>query len=244
MDIIGVDHVQFAVRDVGASARYLAGHGYALSFREADFNAQARSYFRGVTKEMAYLKRGASRVEMITGTDHTGEARYLPVFDALVSPAHLPDLDMAAFRAFWHDDLASACASRGGDAPVLDGVILRVGRPEHSRHFFQRLGFALIARDDDWYTLEFPRNVLSMPLTLSLARKPYPHAAKALVDDLGCSSIALITRNLGADRALLEEERFAVSEVTPFCINRKNLTVCFAAGPSGELIELIEMGRA
>lgn len=244
MDIIGVDHVQFAVRDVGASARYLAGHGYELSFREADFNAEARSYFRGVKKEMAYLKRGASRVEVITGSDHEGERRYLPVFDALASPAHLPALDMATFRAFWHDELASAGISRGGEAPILDGVILRVSRPEHSCHFFQRLGFALIARDDDWYTLAFPRNLLSMPLTISLARQRFDHAAEARVDDLGCSSIALLTRNLGADRALLEKERFAVSEVTRFCINRKDLTICFAAGPSGELVELIEMGRA
>jgi catechol 2,3-dioxygenase-like lactoylglutathione lyase family enzyme len=244
MDIIGVDHVQFAVRDVAAGARYLAQHGYALTFEEAGFNTEPRSYFRGIEKDMAYLRHGASRVEVITGADHEGEARYIPVFDGLASPAHMPDLDMAAFRAFWHEDLASAAASRGGAAPILDGVILRVSRPEHSCHFFQRLGFKLIARDDDWYTLAFPRNVLSMPLTISLARKPYPHAAKARVDDLGCSSIALITRNLGADRALLEQERFAVSEITPFCINGKALSICFAAGPSGELVELVEMGRA
>jgi catechol 2,3-dioxygenase-like lactoylglutathione lyase family enzyme len=244
MNIIGVDHVQFAVRDVGASARYLARHGYELSFREADFNTQARSYFRGVKKDMAYLRRGASRVEVITGTDHAGDSRYLPVFDGLASPSHLPALDMAAFQAFWHEDLASACASRGGESPILDGVILRVSRPEHSCHFFQRLGFGLIARDDDWYTLAFPRNVLSMPLTISLARKRYDHEAEARVDDLGCSSIALITRNLSADRALLERERFAVSEVTPFFINQKNLTICFAAGPSGELVELVEMEGA
>jgi hypothetical protein len=244
MDIIGVDHVQFAVRNVDASARYLARHGYALSFREADFNAASRSYFRGVKKDMAYLRNGASRVEVITGAEAAGEPRYMPVFDELASPARLPDLDMAAFRAFWHDDLDSACASRGGTAPVLDGVVLRVGRPEHSCHFFQRLGFTLTARDDEWYTLAFPRNVLSMPLTISLARKPVDHTTKPRVDDLGCSSIALITRNLGADRALLEQERYAVSETTPFCINGKQLTICFATGPSGELVELVEMVRA
>ena len=48
----------------------------------------------------------------------------------------------------------------------------------------------------------------------------------------------------GADRALLEQERCAVSEITPFCINGKALSICFAAGPSGELVELVEMGGA
>jgi hypothetical protein len=59
-------------------------------------------------------------------------------------------------------------------------------------------------------------------------------------DDLGCSSVALITKNLRADCAALGREPYAVSETTPLHINRRSLSICFATGPSGELVELIE----
>lgn len=247
MEIIGVDHVQFAVRDVVASARYLARHGYELQFEEPDFNLEARSYYRGLRKDLAYLRRGASRVEVITAAGHGGDARhtyiYIPVFDGFESPNHVRALDMGEFRAFWHDELSTACASRRGEAPVLDGVIVRSSRPDQSSAFWQLLGFELIALDDRWYTLAFPRNMLSMPLTLLLARVPSGHEPKAQVDDLGCSSIALITRNLAADRAVLDKERYALSEVTALCINRRPLSICFASGPGGELVELVELRR-
>jgi hypothetical protein len=249
MEIIGVDHVQFAVRDVAAGASYLSRYGYELTFQEQDFNAQARPYYRGIRKDMAYLKRGASRVEMITGAEHHGHARYIPVFEAL-EPPHRPsalDLggsDLREFDAFWHEDLSSVCASRNGEAPILDGVIVRTGHPDRSSAFWQFLGFELIGQDDRWYTLAYPRNMLSMPLTVLLARLPYDAGRDSRVDDLGCSSIALMTRNLRADRAALIAEDYAVSEATPFRINGKPLTVCFAAGPGGELVELLEMGRS
>ena len=244
MEIIGVDHVQFAVRDVDAGARLLWRHGYALHFEEPDFNAQARSYFRGLKKSMAYLKRGGSRVELITGAEQEGEVRYIPVFGGRESTGRRPAFDIGDFRAFWHEDLSSVCASRTGEAPALDSVILRASRPEHSLAFWRGLGFAPISEDGDWYKLAFPRNLISMPLTILLARHACADGQGAQVDDLGCSSIALITRDLRADRSALDGARHTVSEVTALRINGKPLSLCFATGPSGELVELVEFGRA
>jgi len=243
MEVIAVDHVQFAVRSVAVGTRYLLQHGYELVFQEVDFNLEARSYFRSVQKSMSYLKRGTSRVELITGADQEGYARYIPVFGGFESPDYLPELEMGHFQAFWHDELSSVCASGMGEAPILKEVVARASRPDHSLFFWRLLGFELTAKDDQWYTLMFPSNMLSMPLTVFLARMPFGHGEEARVDDLGCSSIALVTRNLCADRATLQQKHYTVSEVTHFRINRKPLTICIVSGPSGELVELLEPGR-
>jgi hypothetical protein len=243
MEIIGVDHVQFAVRHVAASVRFLSRHGYELQFQEPHFNSKARSYYRGVAKDMAFLKRGPSRIELITGSEQREDGRYIPVFDCLESSDRRAALDMEGFRAFWHRDLSAVCASRGGEAAVLDGVVVRTGRLERSSAFWQLLGFELISQDCRRHTLAFPRNMMSMPLTIFLRAIQSSDGQEARADDLGCSSIALITRNLGADRAALMQERYALSEVTPFSINLRPLTICFASGPSGELVELVEFGR-
>ena len=244
MDIIGVDHVQFAVRDVAASAAYLSRHGYELTFQERDFNAQARSYYRDLRKDMAYLRRDASRVEVITGAAHEGYPRYIPVFDGLAPPNLSPARQLGEFDTGWHEDLSSICASRNGKAPILDGVIVSTSHPDRSSAFWQLLGFALIAQDDRWYTLAYPRNMFSMPLTVLLGRMPCEPGEDSRVDDLGCSSIAVITRNLGADRAALIAEHCAVSEASQFRINGRLLTICFVTGPGGELVELMATGRS
>jgi hypothetical protein len=243
METIGVDHVQFAVRHVAASVRFLSRHGYELQFQEPHFNSEARSYYRGIRKDMAFLERGPSRVELITGTEQREYGRYIPIFDCLESTDRRAALDMEGFRAFWHRDLSAVCASRGGEAPVLDGIIVRTSRLEHSSAFWQLLGFKLISQDCQRHTLAFPRNMISMPLTIFLRPIQLGDGQEARVDDLGCSSIALITRSLCADRATLIQERYALSEVTPFSINLRPLIICFASGPSGELVELVEFGR-
>ena len=241
MQIIGVDHVQFAVRDVAAGARCLAQYGYEPSFHESRFNAEPRSFFRGIEKSMAYLTRGISRIEVITGAEHRGGVHYVPVFAWHDSTRAC---DPTELSTVWHDELSSICARGAGEHPVLDAVIVRTSELERSSAFWQSLGFQEVAVDDRCHARAFPRNMVSMPLALFLTRAGDDALHEAKADDLGCSSIALITRDLSADRAALAEERYSVSEATRFFINRRPVTVCFASGPSGELVELVEFERA
>lgn len=243
MDIIGVDHIQLAVPDLAAGVRCLSQLGYEAAFREAGFDHQARSYYRRPDKDMAYCRRGASRVEMITGSGQDGPATYLPVFVGADTACPVPALDLGPFRAFRQDALATTCAARAGAAGPLDSVVQRARRPEPSAAFWQSLGFDLAFHDADWYRLDYPRNIVSMPLSIFLARTPIDGGGDAKADDFGCSSIALLTRNLNADRAALTEAGRPLSEAVALRINGRPVTLCFVTGPSGELVELLEFGR-
>ena len=240
MNVIAIDHVQFGVRHVAEGARYLERHGYKLNFAQPKFNCEARSYFHGVAKDMAYLARGGCRVELITGAQERESATYVPIFAGLETAAPRPALDLGEFRAFWDHDLCGICAKGPGVDAVLDGVIVRASRPDDSAEFWRLLGFNLTIRDSRWLRLAFPGNALSMPLNILITRERRAPAGSANADDLGCSSVALITKDLHADCALLDREGYAISETTPLRINGRALTICFTAGPSGELVELMQ----
>lgn len=244
MQIIGVDHVQFAVPDVGASVRYLTQCGYRLDFQEAAFNVARRSYFRGLTKTMAYMRHSGSRIEVITSDGHPGQARYVPVLDGLLASGGGCGLAVGGRQAFWHEALCSYCLPGDAEVPTLTDIVVRVAKPEQSTTFWQLLGFRQMAGGLPHTGLGFAPNMFSMPLTVHLLRVPFGDDQDAKADDPGCSSVALISRDLCADRAALAHAGHRVSEATAFHINGRAVTICFISGPSGELVELVEFGRS
>jgi hypothetical protein len=244
MQIIGIDHVQFAVRNLAASERFFISHGYDLKFREPHFNSERRSFYRGVDHSLAYLARDGSRVELISGSAGQKGSRYTPLFDVCYrrtqSSAVLPE----RFRTFWEEELSTTCGSITNAPAVVDGLIVSTDDLDGSLMFWTSLGFELIGRFDRYYAHAFPRNSLSMPLIILLTPGLREACDEPKADDLGCSLIAFITRDLRADRIALKQDRHPVSEPARFCINRRTLSVCFAYGPGGELIELVEFGTA
>lgn len=244
MQIIGVDHVQFAVPDVSVGVRYLAQCGYRLDFQEAAFNGARRSYFRGLAKAMAYMRHSGSRIEVITSSGHPGQARYVPVLDGPGSSDGGCGLDVGGRQACWQEALSSYCLPGGTGMPALTEVVVRAAQPEQSARFWQLLGFRQLAGGLPRASLGFAANMVSMPLTIHLQRVPFEDGQDAKADDPGCSSVALISRDLCADRAALAQAGHGVSEATPFQINGRAVTICFISGPSGELVELVEFGRS
>ncbi|MDB5400647.1 MAG: hypothetical protein QOF70_5491 [Acetobacteraceae bacterium] len=218
MNILAIDHVQFALPDPMASAALLTRCGYALDFQEPDFNTETRSFYRGVAKSMAYLHRGTSRIEVITCTGIAGRTRYVPMFGGTACPDGLENLP---------------------NEKSLDGVIVRARHADRSAIFWQFLGFKPVMPD----RFAFPPNMLSMPLNVSLDRNPPQQDADVMADDPGCASVALITRDIHADLAALDQAGYPASEATRFRINGRHVTICFVTGPSSELVELVEFGR-
>jgi hypothetical protein len=243
MQTMAVDHVQFAVRDLTVGVQSLTRHGYRVDFHEPDFNRQARPFYTGVRKGMAYLRQGTSRIELITGSHRQGQARYIPILNSLDSRHPAPDLEIRGYRLFWHPELSAIFACKEGQVAHLDTVIVRASNPNTSAIFWQMLGFTLVSTGDGCYTLAFPATMLSMPLTVMIVRTECGPDPDTKADDLGCSLVALITRNLPADMAMLKEHRCVLSEVGQFTINGRSLNICMIYGPSGEVVELMEIGK-
>jgi hypothetical protein len=243
MDIIGVDHLQFAVSDVNAGTRYLAGRGFELLFDQTGFDLVARSYYRATPGRMTYLRRGASRVELIEGSACQRRTIYIPIFDQFSSDRPRSELDLDELRMSWNDVMSCVCASANGTSPELNAVMVRADQPDHSASFWQSLGFQPTSCGEHWQVLAFADNLISMPLRILIVRVSERSSDMDKVDDLGCSSIALLTRNLAADREHLIHMH-PPSEIARLRINDRPLSICFVRGPSGELVELIEPGRS
>jgi len=242
MEIVAVDHVQFAVRSVGRAVAHLESKRYALRFEAHDFNDRDRPFYRCARKDMAYLTCGRSRIELITGAQRPERGRYYPVFGVSTeAEAARGDLLDAGALAISRDRaLSGPCVTARGIAAELGHLIVRSSRPAASLMFWQALGFKLsrVAAQGD--LLAFPANALSMPLALFVLREPVPHRAVAYADDYGCTSIALITRNLTADLAWLGRAGMAYHEPIRLHINGRPLCIGFVSGPGGETVELIE----
>jgi hypothetical protein len=243
MNIIGVDHIQFAVRDVAACVQYLSRHGYGLDFQETAFNTEARSYFHGTGQTLAYLHRGSSRLEVISSAGDGVVPHYAAVLDGFEFPDTAPAFLSGDLRAFWRESLSCCCLAKDSDVPTLSAVVLRANRLQPSSTFWQSLGFRTMPQAGPQLSMGFPCNMMSMPLTIHVVDAVSDPIVVAKADDPGCTSVALITRDLCSDRTELAQAGYATSETTSFRINRRPVRVCFISGPSGELVELVEFGR-
>lgn len=239
-EIVAVDHVQFAVRSVARAVAHLGSMRYALRFEARDFNDRERPFFRCARKDMAYVTCGRSRIEVVTGAQRAISGRYCPIFGVSTDATQGGELDAGALAISRNRALSGPCATARGTAAELRHLIVRSSRPAESLSFWQALGFKLTRTAARYDLLAFPVNALSMPLALLVLREPVPHRAGAYVDDYGCASVALITRNLASDLASLGRAGIAYHEPIRLHINGKQLAVSFLSGPGGEIVELIE----
>lgn len=121
---------------------------------------------------------------------------------------------------------------------VFNKLIVKTNNLEESRKFWKELGFQNI--DDKGNNLFF-NSILSgktyeIYLNLSKIKSKY------FLDDLGWSSIALITNSATLEKKRLEN-KFQTTEIVSIMINRNKLNVFFIRSPGGEIVELISIDK-
>jgi len=238
----GVDHVQISVPALGTAIETLSSCGYTVDFEEPDFSTTQRPYFRERRKSMAYLRSGSDAVELIDGSGVPGPELWLPVFHRAIHGTATEAPAGIACTARLVPELGGTCLASGGGTGGLERVVLRVADPEPTVGFLEGLGFLLRGRDGCRIELEFPRTIVTMALRVTVisgGSRPPEH----FVDDLGCTLVALISRNLEADVAALQEDGCTTTQIFSFTINGKPIRHAIIRGPGGALVELIEVGR-
>lgn len=121
---------------------------------------------------------------------------------------------------------------------VFNKLIVKTNNLEESRKFWRELGFQNI--DDEGNNLFF-NSILSgkayeIYLNLSKIKSKY------FLDDLGWSSIALITNSATLEKKRLEN-KFQTTEIVSIIINKNKLNVFFVCSPGGEIVELISIDK-
>ncbi|MFT5284587.1 MAG: catechol 2,3-dioxygenase-like lactoylglutathione lyase family enzyme [Planctomycetota bacterium] len=244
MPAIGIDHVQFSVPDLTASTEFLQRLGWELEFCEPNFARTERPYFREIGKSMAYLKQGRAAIELIDASDRAGSASWLPVFSGHVPGQQCEEVETPFEKLEVEvQELGTRCLCVDAEAEQvqLEQVVLRSADPESSAAFLESLGFRREAIGDV-LQLRFPASIIGMGLTVSII--PGDVASGDFVDDLGLCLIALISKDLEADLAELRAGGFETTDIFNYQINGRSISNLISRGPSGEMIELIQIGRA
>ncbi|MFT7462979.1 MAG: hypothetical protein ACI9EF_001321 [Pseudohongiellaceae bacterium] len=264
MVAIGVDHVQFSVPDLSAAVALLTDRGWNVEFEQPRFAAGQRPYFREADKSMVYLKRGRDALELIDGSAVNGTGRWtaafsgeLPgstalrgaevgFFDASVGPSvygqplHVEALGGTCLRA----EPATETAPEAGSGVLdLTEVLLRSSDPEGSCAFLELFGFRRDVGAEVSLRLVFPQSFLCMGLAVTIVAGPAV-AGDDAVDDLGMSLVALISKDLEADRTALLAAGYETTDIFEYTINGRPIRNVITRGPGAELVELIAVGRA
>jgi len=242
---IGIDHIQFSVPELPASTAFLEGLGWSLDFQQANFAPTARPYFREVGKSMAYLKRGRSAIELINASSHPGPVSWMPIFSSRL-PGEVCSKGSASgeeveVRA---EELGTACRCLDvmEEDAELCGVRLSSAKPEASAAFLESLGFKRNA-DIVGISLTYPPSIVGMGLTVTVVAGP-ELIEKAYVDDLGLSLIAMLATDLDAGVKVMNAAGYCSTEIYDYQINGRPISNFVVQGPGGELVELIQIGRA
>lgn len=80
----------------------------------------------------------------------------------------------------------------------------------------------------------------TVPFFLSLQKSDVVNK-KPCLDDLGVSCISFLSSSVSKDKELLLKEGLTVIDVGCLEINGKLLNVIFVLGPTGELVEVIDI---
>lgn len=223
---VAVDHVQFAVPDVGRAADYLIERGFVRAFDADQFDRGVTGLFRTPGKRLVFLRGANINVELVTGANRPGPGTYSPVFEPTATPVFVPEL-------------ASTC--RGEPGPKLAGLDVHVADLERSRAFWVAMGFVEQLPATSPPRLEHEARPMGTGLTVFLHPAPASPEEPRYPDDLGCSLVALIDLKVAATIAQHAALLSSTSATHRFDFERHSVEITMVTGPSLELVELVRL---
>jgi len=237
--LLGVEHIQFCVRDPGAARSYLESVGYRTVFEARGFDGGTRlPRYRAAGRSMVYLSGAGSAIELIDGEAEAQTTGYTPV----VPRTMLDGAAVSGGETFRVPELDADCrqAETGG---CLSALRLETPRLEASVRFWRALGGRVARAGATTFEASFEPRIATMPLQLTLQATDEPRQGEPFVDELGCRLVAFLSTSLEADLERIAEAGGRPSDVRCLTIHGRALRVAFVVAPSAELVEIIEARR-
>ncbi|WFE89356.1 hypothetical protein K1718_24905 [Roseibium porphyridii] len=264
--IVGVDHIALACTDLEAGQRALESLGLDQRFADRGvMNAPQKKDLLnayGPLHDIAVFDPQSGTAIEITAHDvaqastHNG---FTPVLDLSVERkgeregAELDCVTAAygeGYELYRLPDLDTYCFLRSGqEKSALRAGILTVSDFEGSLAFFTGGLSAKVERQDvvaerRWAVVKLPGVMPKWRLELLIVEDPISHKRTMRLDDAGWPCLACLTTSIEADGEKLRQASAGrVGEIFDLEVNGKALRILLATGPSGELVELIEISK-
>ena len=214
--ILGMDHIAVTSIDLEADGAKLEQLGFRHKFTEIG------------------LKNAEEKKPLLRNWSKTHDIAY---YEGIEGTA----LELTQHHARSHEGKSR------GFIPVIDesrvmGVIRAVEDLDKSKMFYSALGMT----PEPWHGhMKFRIDSPVEKLRSSLLMGPtanWEESAPIFLDDAGFPCIALLTTDLDADaRRLHNEATQFITDDFRLTVNKQKLRIAFACGPSGELIELVQV---
>lgn len=251
--IVKIDHVAFSSLDFKQHIGLLESFGYELRFVDRDVrNPIIKKELMGrycEDHDLALLDHKENiPIELLNHrTVGENEGYITPIFKGLIQDetettrkkAVMGDLELGigkvarfGVRAYLSD------AQPGGFG--FDKIIITCEDIEASMIFWKKLGFEEKERTEEYAFLEFS-SIISKGICGLYLMKGIKRKESCLLDDRGFNCLALISTSVEREKQSLEKDGFYTTDIEDVVTNGKKLRIFFGIGPSGEIIEMIEL---
>ncbi len=264
--IVGVDHIALACADLGVGQNALSELGLVERFTSRGvMNASQKKELlneHGPLHDIAVFDPQSGTAIEITAHNvaqasaHNG---FTPLLDLSVDVRGEPvgcELDCVnaaygeGYELYRLPDLDTHCFLRSGqDKSRLRAGVLTVSDFDASLAFFTGGLSAKVERqgavaDRRWTLVKLPGLMPKWRLELLIVEDPVSHQRTMRLDDAGWPCLACLTTSIEADgEKLRHASANRVGEIFDLEVNGKALRILLATGPSGELVELIEISK-
>lgn len=249
--ILSIDHVAFSPLNFDADIEFLKSLGYRPVFvernvRNLEIKRKLLRQFDQLQDLALFTKDGNISIELVNHRHiYSGNFFITPLFENI--PERFIEVigeKKCRNKNFIEAKLGSlempVCTGEDKEENELkfQKMILKTRDIEKSLNFWSLFGFRVIESDNSFAHLEF-KSLLKNDTYQMYLQKEEDFSEKFFLDDKGCNCIAFITNSVRNEKELLEKKGIILTETEKISLNKKELNVFFAIGPSGEPVEVI-----
>lgn len=256
--IYKLDHLAFATNDFHKQIQYFEKLGFSPVFVENNAtnmpDTKRIMYEFSPNFNFSLLSSEKNAGIEILDYGHVGPVKkqlFFPVFenlpDRFMRKTRAQDLnldEMTLIEKIWDGNNNMFFYELRTERPDFrfNKIILLTGDLARSISFYIYLRFRILTQQENWAKLQFNSLLHKNPTFLYLVQsdiQPQP----VQLDSGTFQKMAFLSNSLEKDKQLLESKGVATTPINPLQANQKQLSIFFAHGPSGELLEFVSLER-
>ncbi len=254
--ILKVSHLVFSSTDFEENSVEFNSWGYSCIFTEKNIKnfAVKKSLFHHFYPwhDVRYFTSifGVG-VELLDWRSQSRQlSNFVPVFDNLppigllsLSPQKLTPGHFCSFSPRLLKTLQIPIFTiQEKNAPAqLNSLLVKTDNFEKSIAFWKNFRFVVKEKHDTHIILELSSLLPTTPIFRLYLEKTEEINRNPCLDDRGVSCISFLSSSANREKDLLKSKGLPIIDVGSLLINQKKLTVFFTVGPSGELVEVIDI---
>ena len=246
---IKIDHLTYSSTNFNKDVSFFKALNYKIFFHEKKLpNLVIKkifiSFFKKTQDILLLTSKGNFNIELINNLPNNNESYIIPFLyniprQLILSESQQTLIKGKIIRAKLKDLDINIYHKKENDPKKFqfNKLVIQARNLKESILFWRNLGFKFKESYNNCALLEFKSIIESCSYYIYIRHSK--KTKRYYLDNKGISYIALISTSVSSDRIDMEMAGYKVTEIEKAVINKKNLSIFFVIGPSGELVEVI-----